>query len=259
MTEFSNLAALVAQGQALLDEIKGGKLAQIDASFLQKLVDVDAALAAKIAQANTDIAAATAPINDKIPRIVLSKNIACAISSGTVPDGWVLNSACSVVLVDHIGWKSSVRDAAELVLLGSIENDVKEQFADFLIHSDKNYFSEFNIVRLDWDFGGGFDGSETLFTLPQFIAGTSSSGFGVDTEITAQSFMKLVTGVVGNANISKNHLLGKWRYCNEQYVRDRFGDYESVGLTAYSQTGSVLIALPSVVTGLVSHPENIKM
>lgn len=255
MTDFTNLAALVAQGQALLDEIKGGKLAQIDASFLQKLADVDVALAAKIAQANADIANAVAPIDGKIPHLPLTKNPALIISSGTVPDDVKTTADSTFSVVAFINRALSNRSAGELALLGEIESDVKEIFADFDIRLNTDYFKAFNVIKIDWDFGVDFVVGETIFGLEGFEGEDYS--LLKSNETTSQVLVKLVSGSVDTNDLLTGAEVNKWRYCNKQKFIDSFGGFTYSAAKATSQTGSLLIALPSVVTGLVSHPKHI--
>jgi hypothetical protein len=256
MTDFTNLATLVAQGQALLDEIKGGKLAQIDASFLQKLADVDATLAAKIAQANTDIANAVAPIEGKIPSVILSVNHIAKVTNGTVPDGWIVDGGVIVSTHDYIEFVSTNRDAAQLALLAEIESQVKEQFADFDIRINVHYQNGFNVMQLDWDFGVDFAGTDTVLVIPK-IAESAFSYTYANSELTAQSLIKVLSGSLVNEAFSEGYELGKWRFCSAKMLKGGFGSYVNLPLRATSRVGSLLIALPSVVTGLVSHPKDI--
>jgi hypothetical protein len=251
MTDFTNLAALVAQGQSLLDLVKGGHITQLEADSAAKLGEVDAALAAKIAQANTDIANATAPISDKIPRIQLSKNQKLLISSGTVPDDFTFAAQVTSELVGYVS-PSATRDPTSLALLTEIETDILEQFSGFNIRKDGPYSSGFNVVRLSWDFTGDFSGEKALFHIGNGKI-TSKS------ELTFASFMKLESGGVFNT-VSEGAELGKWRFCRETRagVSDNsFASYHSVTVFVTSVTGSLVMALPVISTGTVDQPQHI--
>jgi hypothetical protein len=259
MTEFSNLAALVAQGQALLDLVKDGHITQLEADNAAKLGEVDAALAAKIAQANTDVANAVAPIDGKIPHTLLTENSKLVVSSGTVPDGIIASASSSFSVSAYVERDPSNRDAGQVVLLSGIETDIKEQFADFDIRTAGHYFDGFNIMKIDWDFGVDFSGADYVMQLSVVAPLGYANRVLTSNETTSQALVKLVSGSLEDHDMVKGATLGKWRYCNFQNAFDKkdFGRYLNVYARATSQTGSLLIALPSIVTGLVSHPKHI--
>jgi hypothetical protein len=256
MTDFTNLAALVAQGQSLLDLVKGGHITQLEADNAAKLGEVDAALAAKIAQANTDIANAVAPIDRKIPSIILSLNHIAKVTNGTVPDGWIVDGRVTVSIHDYIEFVSTNRDAAQLALLAEIGSQVKEQFADFDIRAGGYYQNGFNVMQIDWDFGVDFSGVDTVLVIPK-VEWSAFDYTYANSELTAQSLIKVVSGSLLNEAFAKGIELGKWRFCSQKASRGVFGSYVNLPLRATSQVGSLLIALPSVVTGHVSHPKDI--
>jgi hypothetical protein len=257
MTDFTNLAALVAQGQSLLDLVKGGVITQLEADNAAKLGEVDKALALKIAQANTAIANAIAPVNEKIPKKSLTLNNVLAVTSGTVPDGWSVPAAATITTHAMVSYSPLLRDAVVTALLTQMESEVKEQFVDFSMRADAYYFRDFNVIKIDWDFGVDFDGIENLLTIPSVDIGPLGSRFRATSDMTAQSMIKVLSGAVFNDGFSMGSVLGKWRYCSNQYIDSGFGYYFNILMQATSQTGSLLIALPSVVTGLVSQPKDI--
>jgi hypothetical protein len=253
MTDFTNVAALVAQGQSLLDLVKGGHITQLEADNAAKLGEVDAALAAKIAQANTDIAAAMLPINEKLSRLQLTKNQELKIDSGTVANDMVLRAGVTSSLVATISGDIGLRDASQVNLLSEISADVIAQFADFDMKSGNYHISDWNVVRLTWDFGAGFSGEQGLGYLGAKQAGR---GTPFDVEYTAASFVKLESGGV-QGHYFNGVELDKWRFCNKYISYGGFGAFHNFAFTANTQTGSVLIALPVVTTGIIDHPHKL--
>jgi hypothetical protein len=250
MTDFTNIAALVAQGQSLLDLVKGGHITQLEANNAAKLGEVDAALAAKIAQANIDVANATAPINDKIPRIQLTKNQELVVSSGTVPDGMMVNSGVTVEHVLSIA-KSSDRDAAQVNQLNEVSNDIKEIFPDFDIRVGLNHSKGWSIVRLSWDFGVGFSGREYLAFMESFINAVPKCA-----EMASAAIVKLESGAI-DGQWTNGCELGKWRFCSESLKSEGFGWYWFTHPFVTTSAGSVLVALPVVTTGVLDHPKKL--
>jgi hypothetical protein len=253
MTDFTNLAVLVAQGQALLDLVKGGHITQLEADSAAKLRGVDKALAAKIAQANTAIANATAPINDKIPRIQLSKNQELITTVGSVPDYMFLNKAVTSTLIATINAKEALRDSAQLDQLSEISADVIEQFPDFDIRKNANYIRGFSIIRLDWDYGADFDGRDYIAFMDTRSSGDDAAQYPLGAEVTSAAFVKLISGEAiyqwTNGNVE-----GKWRFCHETSTSDIFAEGRAGHPLAKTQVGSMLIALPVTTTGTIDHP-----
>jgi hypothetical protein len=253
MTDFTNLATLVAQGQALLDLVKGGHITQLEADSAAKLGEVDAALALKIAQANTAIANAVAPIEGKIPTVVLTKNQHLAISSGTVPDDVYMSIGVSSTLIETVDWVPDDRAQSAKDLMSLIGADIKEQFADFDVREGNYYSKSFNIIRIDWDFpeSGGYKPVlrlRDLFT-DNTIVNAKSSCFA--------AFIKLVSGGVTGHLSGTAVEQGKWRFCKRDLVVDAFGGYVHPEIAVSSLVGSMFICLPVFVTGTINHPNTI--
>lgn len=257
MTDFTNLAALVAQGQELLDLIKGGKIAEINTAFINKLAEVDGDLANAIAQANSAVAAATAPIDGKIPRIQLSLNQELVTSSGSVPDGMVVWGGGAVTVAHHalVPSDKTTRSAEILTLLSEMQTGIREQFADFNIRSAEYYRRAFNVVQIDWDFGADFGGYDALFSMYARAAG-SGNAYDIVSEMTGAAMVKLLSGSVGGA-YGTGAELGKWRFCSTQFVTEHFGYYNNLNGTTTSQKGSMLLALPVFTTGVIAHPKQL--
>lgn len=255
MTDFTNLAALVAQGQSLLDLVRGGHITQLEADNAAKLGEVDVALAAKIAQANTDIANATAPINSKLPAIRLSTNQELSISSGSVPDGMLLNASANVVVTTFADIFAApiMRDGAQLSVLTEMQNDIKEQFADFDIRAGSNYWEGFKVIQLDWDFGAEFNTNDWVFHMDSIQGGNNRYS---DREKTIAAFVKVLSGDV-SGHFSQGVELSKWRFCSEQILSERFASYTNVVFRTLASAGSILLALPVISTGNIDHPKNI--
>jgi hypothetical protein len=253
MTDFTNLATLVAQGQSLLDLVKGGHITQLEANNAAKLSEVDAALAAKIAQANTDIVNAIAPINNKIPRIQLTQNQELRISTGTVPDNMMVSSGVTLEHIIYIG-KGVARDAGVLSMLNGIKVDIAEQFADFNIRETGIHSLSWSVVRLSWDFGAEFIGDN-------WLAFMESALKNIDTvpkvaELTSAAFVKLESGSI-SGDWATGAETGKWRFCKQVLLDENFGGYYTNHPKATSQTGSLLLALPVVATGVIDHPNKL--
>jgi hypothetical protein len=253
MTDFTNLAALVAQGQSLLDLVKGGHITKLEADSAAKLGEVDLALAAKIAQANADVVAATAPINGKIPHLKLTRNQELLISTGSIPDNVNVSLGVVVSLVGYIDAVASLRGAGELLLLSGIEADIKQQFADFDIGKDRNYIAGFNIVQIDWDITGLSD--DWLFSIDS--AKLDSQKFSVAGDFAWASFVKVNSGVLRSGGFTGSSEVGAWRFGSEKTNRSGFGRIDYASIHANSQVGSFLLALPVVVSGALSHPNDI--
>jgi hypothetical protein len=253
MTDFTNLAALVAQGQSLLDLVKGGHITQLEADSAAKLGEVDKALALKIAQANTAIANATAPIESKIPLFKVSKNQPLVVSLGSVPDDFLVSSGVSVTVVASMVRDPNARDGAQLALLSGMESDIKEQFVDFDIRSNGYWGDGFNVVRIAWDFTGGFSESAWVARLVDLDGSFQISCL---TDLTFASFLKLESGSIVDS-FATGAELGKWRFCAEYRNQSIFGGYHENGIDTHSETGSVLIALPVASSGLISHPNKL--
>jgi hypothetical protein len=253
MTDFTNLAALVAQGQALLDLVKGGHITQLEADSAAKLGEVDTALALKIAQANADIANATKPVNEQIPRICLSKNQRLAITSGTVPDNFAIHVGSTSTLLHTVNKGIGIRTVEAQVLLDEIEAEIIEQYLDFKVSSGE-LGQTFNVVRIAWDITG-FDGSEDIFALES----VHGERIRQADEITFACLVKLESGTLDKTfSIFNNHELGKWRFSKKyQVFGDTMNPYVVGGIKVTSATGSMLIALPVVTTGRIEHPNDI--
>jgi hypothetical protein len=259
MTDFTNLAALVAQGQSLLDLVKGGHITQLEADSAAKLVEVDVALALKIAQANADIAAAIAPADGKIIHSALTKNRRLLVSSGTVPDDVMAPAMATFSILASVSANSASRSGEVLALLSEIEADITEQFADFDIRSTGEYYGDFNVIKIDWDTNGEAPKGDSLVQLSRIVDGLYGSRVLASNELTTQALVKLVSGELENNSMGNNSEVGKWRYCNHKAksYKKAFGGYVFSYLKPTSQTGTLYIALPSIVTGLVSHPKEI--
>jgi hypothetical protein len=256
MTDFTNLAVLVAQGQALLDLVKGGHITQLEADNAAKLGEVDTALALKIAQANTAIANATKPVDSKIPHLQLSANQELKITSGSVPDDMWVSKGVTIEVLENISRQGSGRTAGAYQLLIEMQNDIQEQFADFSIRDGISYVLEFNVIRLSWDFTGDFTGFNSLLKLN--TAKNVPTFFQVADQ-TVASFLKLESGGVIGA-LTDGCELAKWRYCStldHKHWEGHFGAYKEFYIAAETQTGSLLLALPAVITGSIGHPSNL--
>jgi hypothetical protein len=254
MTDFTNLAALVAQGQSLLDLVKGGHISQLEADNAAKLGEVDAALTAKIAQANVDIANATAPINDKIPRIQLTKNQELFITSGTVPDDMYLSAGVTSTLISTINRVAVNRVEPEVSLLSGIEADIKEQFSDFEITEATLYLAGFNVIRLAWDFGEPVINKVIAYMSSKYITGVN--GIPKSCELSSCAFLKLESGDI-NGFWSEGVELGKWRFTGKVLTVENFGGYSPHHPLTNSQSGSLLLALPVTVSGVIDHPDKL--
>jgi hypothetical protein len=252
MTDFTNLAALVAQGQSLLDLVKGGHITQLEADNAAKLGEVDAALALKIAQANTAIANATAPINDKIPRIQLTKNQELVVSSGTVPDDVVVRSGVSFELVTYVSKRQSDRSTGARYLLDVMESDVKEQFSDFDIGKERAHPSGWNVLRVSWDFSGlAYDRNWLIQN--KSVSGATATNYGSS---TSAALVKLEEGEAAGFWASGCEV-GKWRFCSNTNGGSEFGGHRVVHVTTLTKNGSMLIALPVTVSGVIAHPHDL--
>jgi hypothetical protein len=252
MTDFTNLAALVAQGQSLLDLVKGGHITQLEADNAAKLGEVDAALALKIAQANTAIANATAPIEGKLPNLVLSLNQQLKVSVGSVPDDVIVPSAVTCSVYASISAYVGQRTIGVMDALMDMETDIKEQFSDFDIRSQTNYLkyaNGMNIIQIDWDFGTGPLGR--VFTLVNRSVGQRSYIPAVG-DVSYVSYIKLISGSVGTEGE-----VGKWLFNSKKVSSRRFSGVIDVGVSALSATGSLLIAFPAVISGNINHPNEI--
>jgi hypothetical protein len=252
MTDFTNLAALVAQGQSLLDLVKGGHITQLEADNTAKLGEVDAALALKMAQANTAIANATAPIEGKLPKLVLSLNQQLKVSDGSVPDDVIVPSAVTCSVVENIGVHVSQRTVGAMTILMEMENDIKEQFSDFDIRAQGNYLKYaggMNVVQIDWDFGT--DPLGRIFRLVNRSVGQASYIPAVG-DVSYVSYIKLISGSVGTEGE-----VGKWLFNSKKVSSRRFSGVIDVGVSALSATGSLLIAFPAVISGNINHPNEI--
>jgi hypothetical protein len=252
MTDFTNLAALVAQGQSLLDLVKGGHITQLEADSAAKLGEVDAALAAKIAQANTAIANATAPINDKIPRIQLTKNQELYITDGTVPDDMRASMGTSFEFIERVAGEQSQRTAGAMSKLAEIETDLVQQFADFNISENTEHLASWNIIRISWDFNAAaplgwiaFNDSVGLSESVPMMSGLMSA-----------ALVKLESGGA-EKYWAEGCELGKWRFCSSPLEGARFGGYRHVHPIATTPTGSMLVALPVTVSGVIAHPRDL--
>jgi hypothetical protein len=253
MTDFTNLAALVAQGQALLDLVKGGHITQLEADNAAKLGEVDKALALKIAQANTDVANATAAIEDKVPHIQMSRNQELIIGSGTVPDDLEVSGFSILTLHEFVDMSVGGRSASAIAELTNIEADIKEQFQDFSIAPGGGYAKDFNILKFDWDNTVGFETSEFLVRLGTYLKGSAKV---TGNEYTAAAFVKVLSGTVSGDWVD-GYVEGKWRFCSKIKRDVGFGRYSNATISSESQTGSMLIALPLLATGVISHPKNL--
>jgi hypothetical protein len=251
MTDFTNLAALVAQGQALLDLVKGGHITQLEADNAAKLGEVDKALALKIAQANTAIANTTAPINDKIPRIQLTKNQELYITNGTVPDDMRASLGTSFEFIERVAGDQSQRTAGAMSKLAEIETDLVQQFADFDIGKNRNHVGSWNIIRISWDFSDRTAG---------WIAFNDSVGVGepvpMMSGMMAAALVKLESGGA-KEYWAEGCELGKWRFCSSPLGGWRFGGYRHIHPKATTPTGSMLVALPVTVSGVIAHPRDL--
>jgi hypothetical protein len=256
MTDFTNLAALVAQGQSLLDLVKGGHITQLEADSAAKLVEVDVALALKIAQANTAIANATKPVDSKIPHLQLSANQELKITSASIPDDMLVSAGVTIELFENIARSGDARTTEAYQLLIDMQNEIKEQFADFSIRDSISYALEFNVIRLSWDFSGDFVARKTLLKL---MTAKRMSSFFQRADQTAAAFLKLESGGI-SGELTDGHELAKWRYCStlgSKHWQGQFGAYRPFSIIAETETGSLLLALPAVITGSIGHPSNL--
>jgi hypothetical protein len=228
VTDFTNLATLVAQGQSLLDLIQGGHITQLEADNLAKLNEIDVDYAAKKAVWG---AAITNSI-DYVPNIILTKNQDLFITSGSVPDFSALNSYATTELVQAVT-KLAPRTQPEIDLLNAIQTDLNTVFPEFDIRAGNDYVFGFNVIRLSWDFTAVPDASKWLFHMH------GKSEHGIETLL--------------HNNWGKGNADGKWVYGNTVFpVAGGFGSYRNAVGIASSTIGSLLICLPVVVTGDIS-------
>lgn len=246
MTDFTNLATLVAQGQSLLDLIQGGHITQLEADNLAKLNEIDVDYAAKKAVWDAAIANSI----DYVPNIILTKNQNLFITSGSVPDDSALNSYATTELVQTVT-KSAPRTQTEIDLLNEIQTDLQTVFSGFDIRSGNDYVFGFNVIRLSWDFTADPNASKWLFHMH------GKSEHGIETQVasatTSAAFVKLESGALLHNNWGKGNADGKWAYGNQVFpVAGGFGSYRNAIGIASSTIGSLLICLPAVVTGDIS-------
>jgi hypothetical protein len=245
MTDFTNLAALVAQGQSLLDLVKGGHITKLEADNAAKLSGLQADFEDR--KASWDVLV-NGYVNSAT-NIVLTKNQTLLLS-GTVPLYVGARSGVEFELVSAITDRGDDRDAGQMAFLTDIERDVKEAFPAFNVNSDKSYLKNFNIIRVTWDFTGL---ALPLFVLYLQSKGKNESAVSAGSTYTSAALVKLESGDVIQTRFFSGAEVGKWRYCSQ--VRqgiDYFGAGAHLTGDVSSETGSLLIALPLAVLGDIS-------
>ncbi|MFL7040268.1 hypothetical protein [Vibrio lentus] len=268
MSNFTAIGQLVTEARTLLDSIKGGAIramqTQFDALKQTFATDTQRALTnfqsssnAKIAQQDQALRNAVAPILDKVTVLALTKNQTMDVSSGSIPDGFLVNSGVSFTLVETISSNPALRSGAQLQLLSAMASGIKEEFPDFNIREHGHYFRSFNVFRVSWDFGDSFDGHEWIFFPP--YGGDNKAGnkpfprVGVS---TVASLIKLESGGVSGF-LARGCTQGKWKFSKSINTGDGFGNYVHPHPVTGDRTGSFLIALPVAATGFIDHPRKL--
>ncbi|MEZ8417966.1 hypothetical protein AB6D02_12010 [Vibrio splendidus] len=268
MSDFTAIGQLVTEARTLLNSIKGGAIramqTQFDALKQTFVTDTQRALTnfqsssnAKIAQQDQALRNAVAPILDKVTVLALTKNQTMDVSSGSIPDGFMVNSGVSMTLLDRIESAPYNRSGAQLQILKDIKSGVKLDFPDFNIREQNHFFRSFNVFRVSWDFPESFDGSEWL-VFPSFCGGnainnwhTPISGSGCDVAL-----VKLESGTsYGGFAVGAKE--GRWCFTHQKRESTSFGSYIHPHPIATSRQGSMLVALPVTASGYIDHPHKL--
>ena len=217
-------------------------------SLLNKLRALEVLLE-KNGEQDNDFAAS---IESKVPRIELTKNQVLEITSGTLPHGMTFKAGTTVSLHRTIERSPASRDQQQRDLLGEIQGSVREQFSDFDIRAELYHYANFNIIQIDWT---GIQVGDWIF-YPDIKQTDGYSSVPYGGEVTRAAFVKLLSGDV-SGYFGNDTVLEKWRFCRSTRNSSEFGGYAHPTMTALTESGSMLIALPVVTTGVLDHPSKL--
>lgn len=256
-TDFTAIGQYVVEAKKLLDHIKGGAIRAMQTQFDALVVKFEKDSNAKIAQQDQALRNAVAPILDKVATLALTKNQTMDVSSGTIPDGFVVNSNVTMKLVERISAAPVNRSAAQMQVLRDMKSGIQLDFPDFNIREVEHFFRNFNVFRVSWDFPESFDGSEWL-VFPEYGGVNRVYNYQVPAPqaMCDAALVKLESGTMygGFATGAKQ---GTWKFTRYQHGKSGFGTYEYSHPVATSRQGSMLVALPVSATGFIDHPHKL--
>ena len=267
MNNYESLGLLITKVRDLLDSIRGGAIRKMKDEYQVTKANMSQEHTAALSELSRSSDTKLKEVELALRRLRTSGDtLNLALTKNQVMDygwdgpaaGFSANRNVKLSPFQLINQIYDFRSAVEISLLNDIEADVKADYPDFCIRANDDYHTKFYIFRVSWDFPDDrLSEFRWLFTPDHFgsmdAGGASMPSIGVS---TAAAFVKLESGTPPTGYFVDGCEVGKWKFST--YTKDNhgFGSSYLPRPMAQSASGSLLIALPVISTGVIGHPDD---